>query len=53
MPANSADHTGADLLSGRIRVVDLTANSVAEFPQIVLPPEFGHVLAVSNREISR
>ena len=31
----------ADLLAGRIRVVDLTQTLSPEFPQIVLPPEMG------------
>ena len=31
----------ADLVEGRIRVVDLTQTLSPEFPQIVLPPEMG------------
>jgi len=34
----------AGLLSGRVRVVDLTQTLSPEIPQIVLPPEMGQCL---------
>lgn len=43
----------ADLLAGRIRVVDLTQTLAPEFPQIVLPPEMGQCLPFRMEEISR
>ena len=39
MAMNSLTSLAADLLSGRVRVVDLTQTLSPEFPQIVLPPE--------------
>ena len=53
MPANSLTTLAADLLSGRIRVVDLTQTLSPEFPQIALPPEFGQCLPFRIEEISR
>ena len=43
----------ADLLDGRIRVVDLTQTLAPEFPQIVLPPEMGQCLPFRIEEVSR
>jgi kynurenine formamidase len=43
----------ADLLSGRIEVVDLTQSLSAEFPTIVLPPEFGQCAPFRLEEVSR
>ena len=53
MAANSLISLAADLLSGRIRVVDLTQTLAPEFPQIVLPPEFGQCWPFRIEEISR
>src|SRR5579859_2782222 len=53
MPANSLTTLAADLLSGRIRVVDLTQTLSPEFPQIALPPEFGQCWPFRIEEISR
>src|SRR4030095_16918656 len=43
----------AGLLTGRIRVVDLTQTLAPEFPQIVLPPEFGQAWPFRIDEVSR
>src|SRR5687768_5583901 len=40
------------LASGRIKVVDLTQTLTPEFPQIVLPPEFGHCWPFRVEEVS-
>src|SRR5258708_36797069 len=53
MPANSLTTLAADLLSGRIRVVDLTQTLSPEFPQIALPPEFGQCWPFRIEEVSR
>src|ERR1700726_2008644 len=53
MAANSLTTLAADLLSGRIRVVDLTQTLSPEFPQIALPPEFGQCWPFRIEEISR
>jgi kynurenine formamidase len=57
MPTHAASNTlaalVADLLAGRIRVVDLTQTLAPEFPQIVLPPEMGQCLPFRIEEISR
>ena len=53
MTANSLISLAADLHSGRIRVVDLTQTLAPEFPQIVLPPEFGQCWPFRIEEISR
>src|SRR4029450_12921793 len=42
----------AGLSSGRIRVVDLTQTLAPEFPQIVLPPEFGQARPFRIDEVS-
>jgi len=42
-----------DLISGRIRVVDLTQTLSPDFPQIVLPPEMGQCLPFRIEEVSR
>ena len=43
----------ADLLAGRIRIVDLTQTLSPEFPQIVLPPEMGQAWPFRIEETSR
>ena len=43
----------AALLSGRIRVVDLTQTLTPEFPQIALPPEMGQCWPFRVEEVSR
>jgi kynurenine formamidase len=43
----------ADLIAGRIRVIDLTQTLSAEFPTIALPPEFGQCAPFRMEEISR
>jgi kynurenine formamidase len=50
---NSLTTLAADLLSGRIRVVDLTQTLSPDFPPIVLPPEFGQCWPFRMEEISR
>lgn len=42
-----------ELLTGRIRVIDLTQTLSPEFPQIVLPPEFGQCWPFRIEEVSR
>jgi kynurenine formamidase len=43
----------ADLLAGKIRVVDLTQTLSPEFPTIVLPPNFGQCAPFRIEEVSR
>ncbi len=43
----------SELLSGKIRIVDLTETLTPEFPTIVLPPEFGQAWPFRIEEISR
>jgi kynurenine formamidase len=43
----------ADLLAGRVRVVDLTQTLSPDFPTIVLPPQFGQCAPFSMETISR
>jgi kynurenine formamidase len=43
----------ADLLTGRVRVVDLTQTLSPDFPTIVLPPQFGQCAPFSMETISR
>lgn len=43
----------ADLLSGSIRIVDLTQTLSPDFPQIVLPPELGQCWPFRVEEISQ
>ncbi len=52
-PANILGQFMAELLSGRIRIVDLTETLTPEFPTIVLPPEFGQAWPFRIEEISR
>ena len=42
-----------ELVSGRIRLVDLTETLTPEFPTIVLPPEFGQAWPFRIEENSR
>jgi kynurenine formamidase len=41
------------IASGTIRVIDLTQTLSAEFPTIVLPPEFGQCAPFRSEEVSR
>lgn len=41
------------LVTGRIKVIDLTQTLAPEFPQIVLPPEFGQCWPFRVEEVSR
>ena len=41
------------MATGQVRVVDLTHTLAPEFPQIVLPPEFGQVQPFRIEEVSR
>ena len=43
----------AELVTGRIRVVDLTQTLSPDFPQIVLPPEMGQAWPFRIEEVSR
>jgi kynurenine formamidase len=43
----------ADLLSGRVRIVDLTQTLSPDFPTIVLPPQFGQCAPFRMETISR
>jgi len=43
----------ADLVAGRIRIVDLTQTLSPDFPQIVLPPEMGQAWPFRIEETSR
>jgi len=43
----------ADLLAGRIKVIDLTQTLSPEFPTIVLPPQFGQCAPFKLEEVSR
>jgi len=43
----------AALVSGRVRVVDLTQTLAPEFPQIALPPEMGQCWPFRIEEVSR
>ena len=44
---------GADLIAGRIRVVDLTQTLSADFPALQLPPQFGQVWSFKQERICR
>ena len=44
---------GADIMSGRIKVVDLTQTLSEDFPSLQLPPEFGQTWAFKQENISR
>ncbi len=43
----------ADLIAGRIKVIDLTQTLSPEFPTIALPPEFGQCAPFRLEEVSR
>lgn len=43
----------ADLIAGRIRVVDLTQTLSADFPALQLPPQFGQVWSFKQEKICR
>ncbi|MBP0625236.1 cyclase family protein [Cupriavidus consociatus] len=51
--SNSLAQFAADLLAGRIRVVDLTQTLSPEFPTISLPPEMGQTWPFRQETISR
>ena len=53
MLGNTLTELAAGLLSGGIRVIDLTRTLAPEFPQIVLPPEFGQCWPFRIEEVSR
>lgn len=53
MSAGTLASLVADLAAGRIRVVDLTQTLSPDFPQIMLPPEFGQCQPFRIEEISR
>lgn len=53
MSVNTLADLATQLLSGRIHVVDLTQTLSPEFPQIVLPPEFGQCWPFRVEEVSR
>ena len=43
----------ADLVAGRIRIVDLTQTLSADFPALQLPPQFGQVWSFKQESICR
>jgi kynurenine formamidase len=43
----------ADLLSGKVKVIDLTQTLAPEFPTIALPPQFGQCAPFRLEQISR
>lgn len=53
MNNNSIASLGADLVAGRIRVVDLTQTLSADFPALQLPPQFGQVWSFKQEKICR
>jgi len=50
---SSLSDLAADLVAGKIKVIDLTQTLSAEFPTIALPPEFGQCAPFRLEEISR
>jgi len=50
---NPLSQFAADLLSGRIRVIDLTQTLAPEFPALQLPPQFGQPWPFRQENISR
>ena len=50
---SSLQDFAADLLAGKIRVVDLTQTLSPDFPTIVLPPQFGQCAPFKLEEVSR
>ncbi|MBE7421664.1 MAG: cyclase family protein [Zoogloeaceae bacterium] len=53
MNNNSITGLGADLVAGRVRVVDLTQTLSADFPALQLPPQFGQVWSFKQEKICR
>jgi kynurenine formamidase len=53
MTSSVLPHLVSDIISGRIRVIDLTHTLTPEFPTIALPPEFGRSAPVRIEEVSR
>jgi kynurenine formamidase len=43
----------SEIVSGRVRIVDLTHTLSPDFPTIVLPPQFGQAAPIRIEEISR
>src|SRR5258707_15857216 len=50
---DSLSQFAADILSGRIQVIDLTQTLAPDFPTITLPPEMGQCTPFRLEEISR
>ncbi len=50
---SSLQDFAADLLAGKIRIVDLTQTLSPDFPTIVLPPQFGQCAPFKIEEVSR
>ncbi len=53
MNNNSIASLSADLVAGRIRIVDLTQTLSADFPALQLPPQFGQVWSFKQEKICR
>lgn len=52
MSTNTLAALATGLTTGRIKVIDLTQTLTPEFPQIVLPPEFGQCWPFRSEEVS-
>ena len=50
---SSLENFAADLLAGKIRVIDLTQTLSEDFPTIQLPPQFGACAPFRMEEVSR
>lgn len=50
---NSLEALAADLLSGKVEVIDLTHTLAPDFPVMILPPEFGQCARFRVEEVSR
>lgn len=53
MNNNSIASLSADLVAGRVRIVDLTQTLSADFPALQLPPQFGQVWGFKQERICR
>lgn len=53
MSSESLQSLVTDLLTGRVRVVDLTQTLAPDFPPIALPPEYGQAWPFRLEELSR
>jgi kynurenine formamidase len=49
----SLSQFAADLMAGRVRVIDLTQTLSPDFPTIQLPPQFGQCAPFTMQEVSR